>query len=197
MEKVKFTAENTGMLLIDHQVGTMGWVRSISFDALKQNAIVLAKTAKILNIPVVLTSSQEQNAQGPLLDEFKTILPEAYENRIKRVGIVNAMDDANFRDAVEKLGKRNLIVAGVTNDVCTVYPVLTALEEGYNVQVVVDGGGSPTKLADETALNRMAQNGAVLTSTNQLVAELGKSWATPEGQQLLQVLIEDVFSKMN
>lgn len=197
METVKFTSENTGMLLIDHQVGTMGWVGSLPFEALKSNALILANAAKIMHIPVVLTSSMEEYAQGPLLSELKDILPEAFEQRIKRMGIVNAMDDDNFRRAVEALGKKNLIVAGVTNDVCTVHPVLTLLSEGYNVQVVVDAGGSPTKLSDDIAGERMARNGAVMTGTNQLVAELVKDWTTPAGQQVIQVLNELVFSKMN
>lgn len=196
MEKVKFTAENTGMLLIDHQVGTMGWVGSTPFDVMKSNALILANAAKIMNIPVVLTSSMEGYAQGPLLSELETILPEEFKNRVKRDGVVNAMDDENFRKAVEAMGKKNLIVAGVTNDVCTVHPVLTLLSEGYNVQVVVDAGGSPTKISDELAVDRMGRNGAVLTGTNQLVAELVKNWTTPAGQQMIQVLNELVFSKM-
>lgn len=196
MEKVKFTAENTGMLLIDHQVGTMGWVGSTPFEVMKSNALILAHAAKIMNIPVVLTSSMEGYAQGPLLSELETILPDEFTNRVKRDGVVNAMDDENFRKAVEAMGKKNLIVAGVTNDVCTVHPVLTLLSEGYNVQVVVDAGGSPTKISDDLAIDRMGRNGAVLTGTNQLVAELVKNWTTPAGQQMIQVLNELVFSKM-
>ena len=196
MEKAKFTAENTGMLLIDHQVGTMRWAGSTPFEVMKSNALILAHAAKIMNIPVVLTSSMEGYAQGPLLSELETILPEEFKNRVKRDGVVNAMDDENFRKAVEAMGKKNLIVAGVTNDVCTVHSVLTLLSEGYNVQVVVDAGGSPTKISDDLAIDRMGRNGAVLTGTNQLVAELVKNWTTPAGQQMIQVLNELVFSKM-
>lgn len=61
-----FTADNTAMLLIDHQVGTMGWVGSIAFDEMKANALALAKTAKAVGIPLILTSSMEEYAQGPL-----------------------------------------------------------------------------------------------------------------------------------
>ena len=96
----KFTSDNAAMLLIDHQVGTMGWAKSMAFDELKRNALMLAKSAAILDMPVVLTSSMEEYAQGPLLAELKTILPEEFEARIKRMGIVNAMDDENFAAAV-------------------------------------------------------------------------------------------------
>lgn len=185
----RFTANDTAILLIDHQVGTMGWVKSISFDEMKRNAVMLAETARILKIPTVLTSSMEEYAQGPLVSELQTSLPQAFEQRVKRLGIVNAMDDANFAAAVKATGRKKLIVAGVTNDVCTVYPVLTLIDQGYEVQVVADAGGSPTKLADEVSLRRMERHGATITTTNQLIAELAGTWATPEGGELVQLII--------
>ncbi|WP_208952500.1 isochorismatase family protein [Rahnella sp. ChDrAdgB13] len=186
----KFTADNAAMLLIDHQVGTMGWAKSMPFEELKRNALMLAKSAAILNMPVVLTSSMEEYAQGPLVEELKTILPEEFEARIKRLGIVNAMDDENFAAAVKATGRKKLIIAGVTNDVCTVYPALTLVTAGFDVQVVADAGASPTKMADDIALRRMDKNGITLTTTNQLIAELAGSWATPQGEKLVQVLME-------
>lgn len=59
------------VLLIDHQVGTMSWVKSIAIDEMKRNALLLAKTAKILDMPVVLTTSMEDHPQGPLMPEFE------------------------------------------------------------------------------------------------------------------------------
>lgn len=186
----KFTSDNAAMLLIVHQVGTMGWAKSMAFDELKRNALMLAKSAAILDMPVVLTSSMEEYAQGPLLAELKTILPEEFEARIKRMGIVNAMDDENFAAAVNATGRKKLIIAGVTNDVCTVYPALSLVAAGFDVQVVADAGASPTKMADDIALRRMDKNGITLTTTNQLIAELAGSWATPQGEKLVQVLME-------
>lgn len=179
---------NAAVLLIDHQVGTMGWVQSIPFEDMKRNAVMLAKTAKILKLPVVLTSSMEDHAQGPLLNELSEILPDEFRARVMRTGIVNAMDDDKFAAAVEATGRKTLIVAGVTNDVCTVYPVLTLLEQGYEVLVVADAGGSPRKAADDLALDRMQRAGATLLGTNQLLAGLAKDWSTPEGTQIVAVI---------
>nr|WP_235205954.1 isochorismatase family protein [Cupriavidus sp. SK-4] len=99
------------------------------------------------------------------------------------------MDDENFAAAVKATGRRKLIIAGVTNDVCTVYPALSLVSQGYEVQVVADAGGSPSKMADDIALRRMEKNGVTLTSTNQLIAELAGSWATPEGSRIVQEVI--------
>lgn len=189
MKYERFSADNAALLLIDHQVGTMGWVKSISFEEMKRNALMLAQAARILKLPVVLTSSMEEYAQGPLLSELESILPAEFAARIKRFGIVNAMDDENFAAAVKATGRKKLIIAGVTNDVCTVYPALSLVRDGFEVQVVADAGGSPTKMADDIALRRMERGGVTLTSTNQLIAELAGSWATPEGGELIQVLM--------
>lgn len=185
----RFTGDNAALLLIDHQIGTMGWVHSIPFEEMKRNALMLAKTASILKMPVVLTSSMEEYAQGPLLNELETILPTEFAARIKRVGIVNAMDDKNFAAAVTAIGRRKLIVAGVTNDVCTVFPALSLVGDGYEVQVIADAGGSPSKMGDDIALRRMEKNAVTLSSTNQVIAELAGSWSTPEGMRIVQEVV--------
>lgn len=188
MSAQTFTAEDTAVLLIDHQVGTMGWVHSIAFDELKANALALAKAAKALDIPLVLTSSMEDYAQGPLLPELADIAPAEHAARVQRQGVVNALDDENFAAAVKATGRRRLIIAGVTNDVCTVFPTLTALRDGYEVQVVADAGGSPTAMADQVALRRMERAGATITSTNQLLAELAGDWTSPEGTAIMPIV---------
>jgi nicotinamidase-related amidase len=103
-----FTPQNSTLLLIDHQVGTMQLIKNIDVEQAKRMALALAKTARILGIPTILTSSQEDRMQGPLLPELEKILPEAFEARIKREGIVNAWTDANFKAAVEATGRKNL-----------------------------------------------------------------------------------------
>ena len=85
---------------------------------------------------MILTSSMEEYAQGPLLSELEAILPEEFAARVKRFGTVNAMEDENFAAAVKATGRKKIIIAGVTNDVCTVYPALSLAREGFEVQVV-------------------------------------------------------------
>ena len=162
-----FTPEDSAVLLIDHQRGTMSWVQSIPLEQMRANALALARAAKALDMPLVLTSSLENQLQGPLTEELAEIAPAEYEGRIQRSGVVNALDDPDFAAAVQATGRRNLIIAGVTNDVCTVYPTLTALQQGYRVQVVA---------------------GATLTSTNMILTELAVSWASPAGQALQPIV---------
>lgn len=188
-----FSPSNSALVLIDHQLGTMQLVKNLPLEQVKRNTLALAKAVRILGIPAVITSSQEENLQGPLLPEFKQLLPEAFAARIKRRGVVNAWDDPDFKSAVEKIGRRNLIMAGVTTDVCLIYPAITAMENGYRVQAVMDASGSPFELSEAMAQQRMRDAGVVLTATNTLIAELAQDWSRPGGMELLQLLFTEVL----
>jgi nicotinamidase-related amidase len=196
MKTEKFTATNTAMLLIDHQVGTLSWCRSIPQELIRNNTRALARAAKALGMPLILTSSMEEHAQGPLIKDLEEIAPEEHASRVKHIGVVNAWDDPNYKAAVMATGRKNLIMAGLTNDVCVVYPSMSAVEEGFNVQVVVDAGGSPTQISDETALRRMERAGVTLTSTTQLIAGLAGSWASESGAKLIQIVLEEVMAHL-
>lgn len=188
-----FLPTETALLLIDHQIGTMQLIKNLPLDAVIRNTLALAKAARILGMPVVLTSSQEDRLQGPLIPELKAILPEAFERRIQRAGIVNAWADKAFRAAAIGTGRRNFIMAGVTTDVCLVFPSISAVQEGYRVLAVLDASGSPFAQSEDFAQRRMERAGVVLTATNTAIAELAQDWSTPAGGQLIQLLFADVL----
>jgi nicotinamidase-related amidase len=186
-----FTVTDAAMLLIDHQVGTIKLAVSTPHDEIVRNARALARTAIDAKMPLVLTSSQEDHFQGLLIQDLQDIAPDAYAARVKRPGVVDAWMYEPFKQAVLATGKRRLIIAGLTNDVCTVYPAISAVEDGFHVQVVADAGGSPTKAADDIALARMARHNVTITSTNQLLAELATDWASPSGGAIQQIMWEE------
>jgi len=188
-----FTQDNAALLLIDHQVGTMKLIKNLPLTEVEKNTLALANIAKVLNIPVVLTSSQEDRFQGPLMTALADILPEAYAARVKRAGIVNAWEDQNFVAAVKATKRTHLIMAGITTDVCLIFPAISAVQEGYAVQAVMDASGSPFLLSEELARLRMHDAGVVLTATITLIAELVQDWSRPEGVQLQQLLFTDIL----
>lgn len=191
-----FTPADSAMLLIDHQVGTIKLAISTPYDEIVRNTRALARTAIETGMPLVLTSSQEDHFQGLLLDDLQSLAPDAYVSRVKRPGVVDCWLYEPFRDAVLATGRKNLIMAGLTNDVCIVFPAISAVEEGFRVQVVADAGGSPTKAADDTSLARMAAHGVTITSTNQVMAELATDWASAEGGAIQRVMYEEVLKRL-
>ncbi len=87
-------------------------------------------------------------------------------------------------------------MAGVTTDVCLIFPAIDAAKEGFGVQAVMDASGSPSDLSEEFARQRMHDAGVVLTATNTLIAELAQDWSTPRGQQLIDLLFSDIFPEL-
>jgi nicotinamidase-related amidase len=188
VHKKAFTPDTAAMVLIDHQVGTMAWTHSSDINLVKRNALRLARIAKAVGMPVVLTASMEDRVQGPLVPELEQILPEAFRQRIKRPGIVNAMHHDGFNKAVKATGRKKLIVAGVTTEICITFPVLQMLEEGYEVQVSADASASWSKLGNGLALRRMENAGAVITTVDQIISELAVDWTSANGKQLETIL---------
>jgi nicotinamidase-related amidase len=185
----QFTPENSALVLVDYQVGTLQLIRNNSSDQSLRNAVMLAKAAKAYGMPIVLTTSQEDHIQGPLAPALQHISPEAYKNRVKRVGIVNAWADPNFSAAVEVTGRKKRIMGGVTTDICLIFPSISAVQAGFDVQAVMDASGSSYEMQEEMSRRRMERAGVVLTTTNTIIAELVQDWSSPQGSELVMLLV--------
>lgn len=185
MNNFKFetlNSENAALLLVDHQTGLAQCVRDMSPETWKNNAIAIAKVGKIFDLPTILTTSAEDGANGPLLPEIVAMYPDA--PYIARGGEINAWDNTEFKKAVEATGRKKLIIAGVSTDVCVLFPTLSALAEGYDVYSVIDASGTWSQIAQTTTVSRLSQAGAKVTSWMSVSAELQKDWRNPTGQAL-------------
>lgn len=163
-----FTIENTAVILVDHQVGTINWAGSATpaqREELKMWTRLIARFAKGAGMPIVLTSSLETEAQGPLLPEFQELLPDEYAVRIKRAGVINAWEDENFANAVRSTGKKNLVMAGLTTDVCLTPPALSAKAEGFEVIALFDASAACTLTAELSSRNILEKAGVTVMTT--------------------------------
>jgi nicotinamidase-related amidase len=194
MTTTKLTSTNAAMILIDHQVGTLNFAKSIARNQIETNTRALARAAIALGMPMVFTTSMEDQQQGPLLPALEAIAPEAFAARVKRPGVVNCWDDNAFAEACRKTGRTEFIMAGITTDVCLAPPAISAAAEGFSVTAVVDASGSPTQLTDEMAFRRMERGGVKLTTTTALLSELADNWASADGQKIMQILGEEILS---
>ncbi len=184
-----FKAETSALVLIDYQVGSLQICKTTPSDVALRNAVALAKAALAFDMPVVLTASQEDQIQGPIAEALQRVLPKAFGARIKRVGIVNCWDDPKFKKAVVDTGRRQLIMGGITTDICLVFPAISAVQDGFEVQAVIDASGSPFEISEDMARRRMEKAGVVLTATNTIIAELVQDWTTKQGGKLVPLLL--------
>jgi nicotinamidase-related amidase len=182
--------DDSVILLIDHQSGLFNTVRDVPVPDLRHYVTAIAKTATLLNIPVITTASVPDGPNGPLIPEIHMHAPHAVY--VPRTGQINTWDNPLFVKEVEKTGRKTLIIAGTLTSVCMAFPAVSAIEEGYKVYCVVDASGNWSKLATDATIARVAQAGAIPTDTFAIVAELMRTWNRPEGSRFAQILAEHV-----
>jgi nicotinamidase-related amidase len=100
---------------------------------------------------------------------------------IKRNGEVNAWDNADFRKAVEATGKKQLIIAGITTDVCIEFLALSLLEAGYTVYVNSEASGTFSERVAREALDRVRAAGAQVMSGFGITTDLMRDWRHSPG----------------
>lgn len=194
-EKKVFDAKNSAIILIDHQTSTMNWIYSQDKKVVENNLRMLARIGAEVNIPLVITTTMEETV-GPTWEGIQQAAPKQYSDRIKRGGTLNCFIDPVFKKHVKDLGRENLIICGLTTDICLLHTVESALQEGHNVIVVADASGSTSKLADETSFDYFRQIGAYVLSANAAVTELFQDFSTPDGQKVMQINLQEVISKL-
>jgi nicotinamidase-related amidase len=191
-KRERFTPENSVFAFVDHQTGLMNLVHNTSSVEFKSLVIGLAKTAKLLKVPSVITTSAETGPNGPFLPEVLALLPDAPV--IPRPGQINAWDNSDFVDAIKKTGRKKIIMSGITTDVCVAFATLSALDAGYEVYVVVDASGCQGADVQQAAIVRMAQAGATIGTWFAISCELLSDWRNPGGPGFAQLCIEHMPS---
>jgi nicotinamidase-related amidase len=180
--KTRFSANDAALVMIDHQSGIMQLVHDYSPAEVHNNVIALAKLGKVFNLPTVLSTSLDQGPNGPFLPEVLSLFPGVPV--IHRPGTVSAWDYPQFVAAIEKTGRKNLIMAGVTTDVCLAFAAMQAVDAGYTVYGVVDASGALDVTTRELAIARMRDHGITPVSWTTVAVELLRDWSLPPGQEL-------------
>lgn len=186
------TPQNAVLAFIDYQPEQYAGVTSVAHDELLEHVTMLGRVATTFELPVVLSTVYVKHGMSGTNPELREALPGVPE--IDRTSM-NSWEDPDFRAAVEKTGRKKLIIAGLWTEVCVTFPVLDALREGYQVYFVVDaiGGVSPT--AHQSAVQRMIQAGATPITVLALACELQRDWGRPEADRL-RAILREYFGRM-
>ena len=178
MSKTDFiTPQNSALLLIDFQPAMYQGVQSHDRLSIVHNVQVLAKSAKVFGLPVVLSTVAKDSFSGPFMPEITDLYPDS--EVVDRTSI-NSWLDAKFRKAVEATGRKKLILAGLWTEACVLFPTLDLLKAGYEVYIPTDACGDISTEAHERAVQRLVQAGAVPVTSLQVCFELQQDWARGE-----------------
>jgi hypothetical protein len=159
-------------------------VRDIATLELKHNVVGLTKAALALGVSVVVTTTSE-SMWGAMIPELAAVL--ATLKVIERT-TVDVWDEPRVVQAVQATGRKNIIVTGVSTDVCLALPALAALRDGYTSYAVVDASGGFTQTQVDLGVARMVQAGVIPVGYSTVSVELLADNAAPEAQAVYEGL---------
>ena len=163
----------------------MTGVRDYSTGELKHNVIALAKAAKALKLPIVVTTTARDSMWGPTFRELVEALPGI---EIIDRSSVNGFDDERVAGAIAATGRKKLIFAGISLEVCAAFPAITAVNKGLDAYVAVDASGTFSETKRQAGLLRMQQAGVILSDYATLMVEILKDNARPEAGAVYEAM---------
>jgi nicotinamidase-related amidase len=173
-----WTYEDCALVLIDYQKEMFEVIRSeTDADLVELNVRLLAKIAKALDMPIVLsTVGVGLGFNGPTLP---SILAELEGIEPIDRSSMNAFEDDAFREAVKATGRKRLIIGGLHTEICLTFATVQALKDGYDAMFVTDAVGGRSQVAHRTGIERLSHAGAVPTTALAVNTELFRDWASP------------------
>jgi nicotinamidase-related amidase len=177
-------AERCALVVVDIQEKLLPPI--FNKETLVKNSQLLVRLAKILSIPVMVTT-QYTKGLGAVVPEIASLLTD--------VPVIDKLEFScfgsdQFRRGLKSLpGNRNTaLLCGMETHICVMQTALGALNEGYLVHVASDAVGSRAEWNWTIGLDRMKAAGAVISSTEMMMYELLRCSGTPQFKELLPYL---------
>ena len=187
-DKGLLTPDNCAVIFVDHQPQMFFGVANIDRQDLFNNVMILAKSAKIFGVPVILTAVESKGFSGNITPQLLDLFPE--QTPIERSSL-NSWENKEFVAAVKRTGRNNFLFAALWSEACLVFPVLQMLEEGYGVYAVEDASGGTSKVAHDAAIRRIEQAGAVSLTALQVLLEFQRDWSRKEHHEEVMAVVKE------
>lgn len=173
-EKGLLTPDNCVVAVIDLQPQMLFGVSNFDRQTVINNNVVLAKAARVFGVPVVLSTVETKTFSGQMWPQIQAVFPRQIP--IER-STMNSWDDKNFVAAIQKTGRRKIVVSGLWTETCVALPTVQAIHDGYEVYVVEDCCGDVSQLAHDNAMKRVIQAGAKPVTALSVMLEWQRDWA--------------------
>jgi len=170
------TPENCVVLLIDHQPSQLANVNSHDPTMVINNVTGLAKVAKAFDVPTILTTIGAARG-GEIFKQIQAVFPD--QKPIDR-SFINSWEDRRVVEAVQKTGRKKLVIAALWSEMCLAQPAIHAMGDGYDVYAVTDASGGVSPEAHDMAIRRLVAAGAQPITWLGMAGELQRDWARTE-----------------
>lgn len=182
------STENSVILIIDPQEKLLPKV--FEPERVMNNCILLIKFARIMGLPLILTTQYEKGI-GPIVEKIGKEIPGTSPIDKVEFGCFNNTEFVRHIEQMEK-SRNTLILSGIESHICVTQTALGAMERGYNVHVASDAVSSRTEWNWKAGLDRMREAGATISSTEMIIFEILKRSDSAEFQEMLPDLRHSV-----
>lgn len=180
-ELLPLRPDNTALLVIDLQDKLLPAIYESA--AVIEASRKLIESAKILSLPILLTE-QYPTGLGPTCSAIAQCLPaEAPISKLKFSACVDPII-TRLRD----LARPNILICGIEAHVCIQQTVLDLLRLNYRPVICADATSARRPLDRDTALQRMRQAGAIITTAESAIFELLGEAGTEAFKKVLKVI---------
>jgi len=176
------TPTNSVLLLVDYQPGMFKGVGSGDRTLIKNCAVATAKAARILGVPVVLTSIYPKG-NGEFIKEITDLFPKL-KVIDRKIQSFDALEEEAVLKAVEETGHNKLVVSGLWTSMCFAFTALHGLRDGMDVYGLVDASGDSTQDAHKYGIKRMLQAGVIPITWETITSEWMHDWGNPKVPEL-------------
>lgn len=189
-EKGLLTPNNCVLTMVDLQPQMLFGVGNFDRQNVINMNVVMGKAARIFDVPVVLSTVETKSFSGNMWPQVKTLFPELMP--IER-STMNSWDDQNFVAAVQRTGRKKIVLAGLWTETCVALLTVQAIHDGYEVYVVEDCCGDISQLAHENAMKRVIQAGAKPVTALSVMLEWQRDWAIRETYDAVMEVVKSHY----
>ena len=189
-EKGLLTPDNCVVTLIDLQPQMLFGVANFDRQTIINNNVALSKAARVFSMPVVLSTVETKSFSGNMWPQIQAIFPKQVP--IERT-TMDSWDDKNFVAAVQKTGRKKIVLAGLWTETCVTLPTIQAIYDGYEVYVVEDCCGDVSQLSHDNAMKRVVQAGAKPVTALSVMLEWQRDWAHKDTYDAVMDIVKTHF----
>ena len=189
-EKGLLTPDNCVVAIIDLQPQMLFSVANFDRQTIINNNVALLKAAKVFDVPVVLSTVETKSFSGNMWPQIQAIFPG--QTPIERSSM-NSWDDKNFVGAIEKSGKKKIVLSGLWTETCVALPTIQAIHDGYEIYVVEDCCGDVSQLSHDNAMKRVIQAGAKPVTALSVLLEWQRDWAERDSYDAIMEIVKNHF----
>ncbi len=189
-EKGLLTPDNCVVAIIDLQPQMLFGVANFDRQMIINNNMALAKAARVFEVPVVLSTVETKSFSGNIWPQIQAVFPT--QTPIERT-TMNSWDDKNFVAAIEKSGKKKIVLSGLWTETCVALPTVQAIHDKYEVYVVEDCCGDVSQLSHDNAMKRVIQAGAKPVTALSVMLEWQRDWAERDTYDAIMDIVKNHF----